>query len=288
MLQRLKKKLFALLPPFANRPANSDHAERAAETAVPDMRRNMRGLDNVVLHIGQPKTGTTLLQNWALANGAALASEGIFVLPSELDAHRLAVNCVTESSRLQMPDIPPIQTLPFDSACRTLLEGASRTGVHTALVSSEYFSIVDPSDAATMFAGMGTSVTRVICFVRRANAAGLPEIAHLAIKAQASGLTGTRFAFSERERRSILQLYRSSNSRLAKEDPSGEFGNFAHARDNNPGLNMTGTFPAEFALKLLAWQINQTPNLPCRSDDSNCHAIENASPRNASSLTRFA
>lgn len=368
VLQRLKKKLSAFTPYFANEPANSEPVEQGAETSVPDMRRN--GLDNVVLHIGQPKTGTTLLQNWALANSAALASEGIFVLPSELEAHRLAVNCITESSRLQMPDIPPIHALPFDSACGTLLEGASRVGVHTTLVSSEYFSIVDPSDVATMFAGMGVSVTRVICFVRRqddllasgynqdvkalgysapfcppttwlraydwsslrddwqrafpkaqiilrnfdhhrnhgtlveafvqdigatstyelpaiptvnerlcaelldivrrANAAGLPEIAHLAIKAQASGLMGTPFALSERERRSILRLYRASNSRLAKEDPRGEFGDFAHDRDKHPGLNMTGTFPAEFALKLLAWQINQTPDLSCRSDDSKC------------------
>lgn len=314
------------------------------------------GVDNIVLHIGLPKTGSTALQNWARANSNPLATEGIFVLPTVLEAHRLAVECITNEKRLQAPDILNIKSLSFDAARRALIEGASREGVRASVVSSEYFFVADPARVAAMFAGMGVGVSRVVCFVRRqddllasgynqdikalgharafvpppaylriydwcalredwqrafpgadivlnnfdhhrmhdtlidvfarnigatsthqvpalrqaneslcaelleivrvANAAGLFEIARLAVAAQDAGLTGTPFAFAEPVRQAILESYRESNTRIAAADPQGEFADFACDARARHGADMTGVFPVEFALKLMAWQMS--------------------------------
>lgn len=314
------------------------------------------GVDNVVLHIGLPKTGSTALQNWARANSGRLATEGIFVLPTVMEAHRLAVECITNEMRLQAPDILNIKSLSFDAARRALIDGASREGVGASVVSSEYFFVADPARVAAMFTGMGVSVARVVCFVRRqddllasgynqdikalgyarafvppaylriydwgalredwqrafpaaeivlhnfdhhrmhdtlidqfardigaasthqvpatrttneslcaelleivrvANAAGLPEIARLAVAAQDAGLTGTPFAFAESVRQAILESYREANARIAAADPQGEFADFARDAGARHGADMTGVFPAEFALKLMAWQMSK-------------------------------
>ena len=129
--------------------------------------RRAKGMENVVLHIGLPKTGTTAIQNWTHANRNSLAAEGIFALPTILEAQRLAVECITDEARLQAPDILHSKSLSFDVARRTLIEGASREGVRASVVSSEYFFIADPTRVAAMFAGIGVGVSRVVCFVRR-------------------------------------------------------------------------------------------------------------------------
>lgn len=330
---------------------------KATGSSEPELRHSTRGTDNVILHIGLPKTGTTTLQNWSQLNSAALAAEGIFALPNILEGCRLAAQCITNPKRLEQPDIPHIKSLPFDHARRALIEGASREGVHTSMVTSEYFFVADPVQVAKMFAEMDLKVTRVICFVRRqddllasgynqdvkalgradiysppsvytphydwcivrknwqhvfpnaeitlhnfdyhrqhgtlidifardigasstyklpnspttneslsaelleivraANAIGLPQIAKLATAAQDAGLVGTPFALNDIDRQTILNNYRDSNARLATEDPLGEFVDFARDADARPGINLTGSFPVEFALKLMAWQINR-------------------------------
>lgn len=329
---------------------------RTADSSEPELRRSTRGTDNVILHIGLPKTGTTTLQFWARDNDNALAAEGIFVFPLQ-KCHRLAVECITDEDRLNISDIPPLKSIPFETARNTLIDGASSPAIHTTVVSSEYFSITDPSRVAEIFSEIGVNISRIICFIRRqddfvvsgynqsvkgtgnsdilslpknylpmfdwiamkatwqrvfpkadivlhnfdhhrengtlievfsrdigassthtlpktkttndslcaelleivrvANAIGLPEIARLAIAAQEGGLTGTPFGPAESERQSMLANYRDSNARLAAENPSDEFADFARGADSRPGINLTGSFPVEFALKLMAWQMKK-------------------------------
>lgn len=315
------------------------------DTASPSRRE-------VLLHIGLPKTGSTAIQNWARANRVALAAEGIFVLPPVMEAHRLAVECITNERRLRAPDIANICSLAYEDALVALIQGASAPGVRLSFVSSEYFFPGDPQRAAAMFRNAGLTVTKVLCFVRRqddllasgynqdvkglghakpfvapgylrmydwgalredwqaafpearivlrnfdhqrkrgtligalasdmgatsshqqpatlttneslcaelleivrtANAAGVAGIFELAVEAQESGLTGIPFAFDPTVREALLAAYAASNALIAEGDPHGEFADFALGGGARRGADLTGNFPAEFAVRFMGW-----------------------------------
>lgn len=121
-------------------------------------------MPSVILHIGLPRTGTTLLQQWLEAGNSLLASANLFPLSTTV-AHRIAVAFIEQQYRERVDVVGIRSQISLEDAYGSVL------GVDgIAILSSEYFSSTDPADVAIDFRERGLHVEKIICFIRRQDA----------------------------------------------------------------------------------------------------------------------
>ncbi len=121
-------------------------------------------MPSVILHIGLPRTGTTLVQQWLDAGSPALREARITPIGS-MAAHRIAVAFIAEAYRERIDVVRIRQAFDLEEAY-----GRAARADGVALVSSEYFTSADPAEVAQEFAERGLQVEKIICFVRRQDA----------------------------------------------------------------------------------------------------------------------
>ena len=99
---------------------------------------------NLCLHIGMPKTGTSLIQAVLASMRETLGQQGAWVAASSLGAHRLAVAATPEDDPIQRrADFVGIKAaIPLADALEQLRAAAEKFG--TVVLSSEYFSECNP------------------------------------------------------------------------------------------------------------------------------------------------
>jgi len=89
----------------------------------------------IVVHIGPPKTGTSALQYWFLANRSELGSFGVYY-----PKHDMGCNHISSGHVDLLFDRCRSPGLTFHAArYERLLDDFARSGCHTLLLSSEFF-----------------------------------------------------------------------------------------------------------------------------------------------------
>lgn len=106
-------------------------------------------MKKVVIHIGQPKTGTSAIQAWMDENAAAVANHGIHFCEHRF-SHRIAVEFLKEAGRKRLADVEKIMETGF-SGVTEHLGNLSFADLHLAVFSSEYFSEAAPAAVAKFF-----------------------------------------------------------------------------------------------------------------------------------------
>ena len=97
----------------------------------------------VILHIGLPKTGSTFLQHWLVANEDALA-DSVAVISGDQGAQLLAQLCCDRDRFAHRPDFAANSN---DEAIRTLLARLASLrdrNFDRVVISSEYFFLAEP------------------------------------------------------------------------------------------------------------------------------------------------
>lgn len=117
---------------------------------------------NVVLHIGMPKTGSSFLQEWLVAN-----SESAPNLPMVKGAHRLAIECCDQERFPGREDFATNSDhISMDQVADALASLKARNPKRI-VISSEYFHLARPHDIRDKFDELGLRVEKIICLVRR-------------------------------------------------------------------------------------------------------------------------
>ena len=121
------------------------------------------------IHIGMPKTATSLIQAVLVGMRDCFAAQGAWIPATTLACHRLAVEATPAGSGLhQRPDFQHIKSaIGLDEAfkqCRPVTANA-----HTVILSSEYFSESDPRllKALLESSGMSREDVTIIAVLRR-------------------------------------------------------------------------------------------------------------------------
>ena len=120
----------------------------------------------VILHIGLPKTGSTFLQHWLVANEDALANS-VAVISGDQGAQLLAQLCCDRDRFAHRPDFAANSN---DEAIRTLLARLASLRDRNAarvVISSEYFFLAEPGMIRTTLLQFGLEIEKVICLLRR-------------------------------------------------------------------------------------------------------------------------
>ncbi len=122
------------------------------------------------LHIGYPKTGTTALQAFLAANGAALAAQGV-LYPSAGRLHRYgrlddAHYGASFAMGLGAWDRPADVAIPEGVGAAIAAEAAA-AGAERVVVSSEYFATAGPAERARVQAEFADFEMRIVCYLRR-------------------------------------------------------------------------------------------------------------------------
>jgi hypothetical protein len=119
-----------------------------------------RRTPKVLLHIGEPKTGTTFLQQVMWRNRAALAAQGV-VLPGHHPQDHFRAS----------QDLRGIEKLPADPAGSwtgewDILASQARQASRVAVISHELFSAADAEQAARAVASLQPAEVHVVLTVR--------------------------------------------------------------------------------------------------------------------------
>lgn len=114
------------------------------------------------IHIGMPKTGTSLVQAVLDDMRGLLAKQGVWTPSSFLVCHRLAVAATPEDDPIrQRADFLDIErAMPLPEALEQLAQAIS--GFHTAILSSEYFSECSPRLLKSLLGSKGIDVTTAV------------------------------------------------------------------------------------------------------------------------------
>ena len=122
---------------------------------------------NLCLHIGMPKTGTSLIQAVLASMGDVFASQGVWLARSALGAHRLAVAATPEDDPIQRrADFVQIRGgLPLDDALDEPRAAAGKFG--TVILSSEYFSECSPRLLRELLESVGADRVSIVVALRR-------------------------------------------------------------------------------------------------------------------------
>jgi hypothetical protein len=139
---------------MAAQEGTEDPSTVAATTGPPT------GAARVFLHIGEPKTGTTFLQQVMWGNRAALKAQGV-VLPGHHPQDHFRAS----------QDLRGIQKLPSDPAGSwtgewEILATQARQAPGTAVISHELFSAVDEQQAARAVAALHPAEVHLVLTVR--------------------------------------------------------------------------------------------------------------------------
>jgi hypothetical protein len=121
----------------------------------------------IFLHIGLPKTGSTYIQQWLMANRAGLAGIGTWVPARPIFAHRLAAEYIAHAGRASRPDVLKIKQTPFEAAQSDLEAATVAPGVNTGIISSEYFFECQPRDVEPLKRLVGDLPITIVAFLRR-------------------------------------------------------------------------------------------------------------------------
>ena len=124
-------------------------------------------MKRIFLHIGLPKTGSTYIQRWLMANRAGLAKIGVWMPTRPIYAHRLAVEYIANAGRAARSDVCYIKETPFAAALKDLQTAEARPGLNTAILSSEYFFECKPRDVEPLKLLAGNHPVTVVVFLRR-------------------------------------------------------------------------------------------------------------------------
>src|SRR3984885_13139059 len=134
-------------------------ATRAADQspAPPD---DGRPRPRVLVHIGEPKTGTTFLQQVMWSNRAELAAQGV-VLPGHHPQDHFRAS----------QDLRGIQKLPSDPAGSwtgewEILATEARQAQQVAVISHELFSAADPAEAQRAVQALQPADVHLVLTVR--------------------------------------------------------------------------------------------------------------------------
>ncbi|MGH6824163.1 hypothetical protein [Methyloceanibacter sp.] len=115
-----------------------------------------------------PKTATTTVQNWLIANAKALREIGIFTFGGTRFAHRIAVEAVTDPQKRQRKDISQMLAgTPLEWATSDLETALNDPTTKSAIISSEYFSISDPVLVRAYFENCGFTKQCLLVVLRR-------------------------------------------------------------------------------------------------------------------------
>ncbi len=131
----------------------------------------MKALNNdmkkLLLHIGQPKTGTTTIQAWMDRHAAAMATRGIWFCEHRF-SHRIAVEFLEDETRKNPADVKRILETGF-SEVLSYLRAVPLAEFSLAVFSSEYFSEAAPQAVADFFRSLlpGWAMEVVVYFRRQ-------------------------------------------------------------------------------------------------------------------------
>src|SRR5579859_7941744 len=133
--------------------------ERGPTVRYP-MAATSRSAPKVFLHIGEPKTGTTFLQQVMWSNRAELAAQGV-VLPGHHPQDHFRAS----------QDLRGIQKLPTDPAGSwtgewEILARQARQPGKTAVISHELFSALDAGQAARAVRSLQPAEVHVVLTIR--------------------------------------------------------------------------------------------------------------------------
>jgi hypothetical protein len=132
----------------------------AAPSAAPSASGGGRERPRVFLHIGEPKTGTTFLQQVMWRNRAALAGQGVVLPGHHPQDHFRATQ-----------DLRDIQKLPSDPAGSwtgewEILATEARQAQHVAVISHELFCAADPAQAERAVQSLQPADVHLVITVR--------------------------------------------------------------------------------------------------------------------------
>ncbi|HZC53220.1 MAG TPA: hypothetical protein VE441_12085, partial [Mycobacterium sp.] len=111
------------------------------------------------LHIGEPKSGTTYLQQMLWTNRAALRAEGLF-LPGEPMDHWHAAEDLQQVAKASNDPFGPV------TGAWNRLAAQARRASHKAVISHELLAAVDAEQAARGVRALGSADVHVILTVR--------------------------------------------------------------------------------------------------------------------------
>jgi hypothetical protein len=121
------------------------------------------------IHIGMPKTGTSLIQAVLAGMRDALAKESVWVPASFLQCHRLAVAATPENDAIQKrADFRDITAaMPLAQALEQPAAAAARSDI--VILSSEYFSECSPRRLRSLLdsAGLRAADVSIVAALRR-------------------------------------------------------------------------------------------------------------------------
>ncbi len=146
-------------PPHVH-PRNAQPAEAAAPGTAGIAATVARQRPKVILHIGEPKTGTTFLQQVMWRNRDALAAQGV-VLPGHHPQDHFRAS----------QDLRGIQKLPSDPAGSwtgewEILASQARQARRVAVISHELFSAADAQQAEQAVRSLQPAEVHIVLTVR--------------------------------------------------------------------------------------------------------------------------
>jgi hypothetical protein len=124
-------------------------------------------MKTLYIHIGLPKTGTTLIQRWLSLNQTILADERIWVPTKTIYAHRLAVEYITDVRRSARSDVIHIKNTPLQAVRSELMAAVQNPYFTSGILSSEYFYECPPKNVESLREIIGNTNVLIVLFLRR-------------------------------------------------------------------------------------------------------------------------